>query len=210
MLEIISSIKMDRKKSTLRRRLRPLKKMRQIELRFRTWGGRRKNAGRKRCGPKMVSHRTRPDFHRRFPLHVTLRMRRDVKGMRTQQCFKAIEKAFWAGGNKFGLSLVHFAVMNDHIHMMVEAAGKESLSSGMHALNIRVARAVNRAQRRRGTVLADHYHADVLRTPSHVSKVRNYLLGNAAKHYGLMTPQPDPFTSIAALHKPQTWLLNTC
>jgi REP element-mobilizing transposase RayT len=154
----------------------------------------------------MVSHRTRPQFQGRFPLHVTLRIRRDVKAMRTQHCFKSIERAFWAGGNRYGLRLVHFAVMNDHIHMMVEAEGKESLSKGMHALNIRVARAVNRVQQRRGNVLADHYHADVLRSPSHVARVRSYLLNNAAKHYALVGE--DPFAPPMALYEPRTWLLS--
>ena len=197
-----------REKVKRRRKLRPLKRMRQVELPLRTWGGKRDNAGRQRRGARMVSHRTRPEIHRRFPLHVTLRIRRDVRAMRTQHCFKSIERAFWAGGNKYGLRLVHFAVMNDHIHMMVEAEGKESLSKAMHALNIRIARAVNRAQQRRGSVLADHYHADILRSPTHVVRVRNYLLTNAAKHYELVGP--DPFVSMTALYEPSTWLLKTC
>src|SRR5260370_21498661 len=196
-----------REKVKRRRKLRPLKRMRQVELRFRSWGGKRKNAGRRRRGPQMVPHRTRPQFKRRFPLHVTLRIRRDVRAMRTQHCFKAMERAFWAGGNKYGLRLVHFAVMNDHIHMMVEAEGKESLSKGMHALNIRIARAVNRAQQRRGHVLADHYHANILRIPTQVRRARLYLLSNAAKHYDWVGP--DPFAPIATLYEPQEWLQNT-
>jgi REP element-mobilizing transposase RayT len=197
-----------REKVKRRRKLRPLKKMRQVELRFRTWGGKRKNAGRKRRGPHMVPHRTRPQFRSRFPLHVTLRIRRDVRAMRTQHCFKAMERAFWAGGNKYGLRLVHFAVMNDHIHMMVEAEGKESLSKGMHALNIRIARAVNRAQHRRGHVLADHYHANILISPTQVKRARVYLLSNAARHYDLVGP--DPFAPLVALYAPQKWLLRDC
>jgi REP element-mobilizing transposase RayT len=189
-------------------RLRPPKKMRQVALAFRSWGGKRAGAGRKRRGAKMVSHRARPQFHRRFPLHVTLRIRWDVGVLRTQRCFKAIERAFWAGGNRYGLRLVQFAVMNDHIHMMVEAEGKASLSKGLHALNIRVARAVNRVQQRRGHVLADHYHADILRNPTQVKRVRHYLLSNAARHYDLMGP--DPFAPANAMYKPQTWLLHNC
>jgi REP element-mobilizing transposase RayT len=181
--------------------------MRQIAMQFSARGGRRAGAGRKRRGPKMVSHRRRPEFHRRFPLHVTLRIRWEVGVMRTQRCFKAIERAFWAGGNRYGLRLVHFAVLDDHIHMMVEAEGKASLSQGLHALNIRIARAVNRAQQRRGHVLADHYHADILRCPTHVKRVRSYLLGNAARHYGLTGA--DPFASVTPLYAPRTWLLGS-
>jgi hypothetical protein len=98
--------------------------------------------------------------------------------------------------------------MNDHIHMMLEAEGKESLSRGMHALNIRIARAVNRVQQRRGNVLADHYHADILRSPTHTKRVRVYLLNNAAKHYAVVGA--DPFSSVDPFYEPQTWLLNNC
>jgi REP element-mobilizing transposase RayT len=175
---------------------------------LRSWGGRRAGAGRKRRGPQRVSHGRRPDFHRRFPLHVTLRIRRDVRAMRTQPCLKALERAFWAGGNRYGLRLVHFAVLNNHIHMMVEAEGKASLSSGMHALNIRIARAVNRVQQRRGNVLADHYYADILRSPTQVKRVRVSLLNNASNHHALI--ELDPFSPAQAFYAPRTWLLNHC
>jgi REP element-mobilizing transposase RayT len=181
--------------------------MRQLELaKTSGWGGRRAGAGRKRRGASRVSHRQRPMFARRFPLHVTLRIRRDVPSLRTRTCLNALTRAFYAGGAKFGIRLVHFAIMRDHVHMLMEAEGKESLSAGLHALNIRIARAVNRAtRRRRGHVLADHYHARILRTPTEVRHARRYLATNAEHHYGARGD--DAFTSVVPLIAPETWLL---
>jgi REP element-mobilizing transposase RayT len=181
--------------------------MRQLQLaKTAGWGGRRAGAGRKRRGASRVSHRARPEFARRFPLHVTLRIRRDVPSLRTRACLAALRRAFHAGGGKFGIRLVHFAIMKDHVHLMLEAEGKESLSAGMHGLNIRIARGVNRATgRRRGHVLADHYHARILRTPTEVRRVRRYLAANAEKHYGLRGE--DDFVSGAPVMWPATWLM---
>jgi hypothetical protein len=59
--------------------------------------------------------------------------------------------------------------------------------------------------RRSGAVLADHYHARILRTPTEVMRVRAYLRDNAHKHYGL--GGDDAFASSAPLVAPQTWLV---
>jgi putative transposase len=113
----------------------------QEELRFRTWGGARRGAGRPaRDGKALVSHRARPRFAASYPLHLTLRMRRDVWNLRTRRCFTALERAFLVGGNRFGLRLIHYSVQGNHIHLLAEAAGKEALSRGMHGLGIRIAR----------------------------------------------------------------------
>ena len=55
--------------------------MKQIEFKLPTWGGKRKNAGRKPNGDKPgVSHLRRPSFAPRHPVHVTLRLLAGVVG----------------------------------------------------------------------------------------------------------------------------------
>src|SRR5438067_13774640 len=104
----------------------------QMALTFRTWGGARRGAGRPpRDGKPLVSHGARPRFHASCPLHVTLRMRRQVWNLRTRRCFTALERAFLDGGNRLGLRLIHYSVQGNHIHLLAEAAGKEALSRGM-------------------------------------------------------------------------------
>ncbi len=179
---------------------------RQIGFQFRTWGGKRKGAGRKPKGEKAgVAHAARPRLASRYPVHVTLRMRKGVWNLRSRRCFTALAKAFWGGANRLGFKLVHFSVQGNHMHLLVEAADERALSRGMTGLGVRIARGLNGIMNRRGSVLADRYHARILRTPTEVRRVRNYLLMNARRHYGLVGP--DPFASTVAVVAPDTFLL---
>ncbi len=158
------------------------------------------------CG--VISHLARPEFAGRFPQHVTVRMLPRVWNMRSRRCFGVIKRAMWSASERFGFRVVHYAVMGNHIHLLVEADGKRSLSRGMQGLNIRVAKALNRVMGRHGQVLSDHYHAEILLTPTQTKRARQYLLNNARKHYG--EAGTDEFTSHAPLHAPSTWFLLRC
>ena len=151
----------------------------QLELRARTWGGKRKGGGRPRT-TGWVSRKARPEFAKRHPLHITLRIRRDVGALRTPECFFEIQRAFLGGYEKFCLRMVEFSVQADHIHLVIEADGKESLTRGMQGLTIRLARAINRALGRKGKVFADRYHARILKTPAEVRNAVEYVLHNYA------------------------------
>jgi REP element-mobilizing transposase RayT len=184
--------------------------MRQVALRFRSWGGRRRGAGRRPnvAGAPQASHLARTQFPARYPQHVTIRMLPSVWNLRSRRCFGVLQRAMWKGSDKdFGFKLVHYAVMGNHIHMLVEANGKEALSRGMQGLNIRIAKALNRLMGRRGRVLSDHYHAEILRSPSQTMRARAYLLRNARKHYGWRGS--DPFATTEPVQLPRTFFLGT-
>src|SRR5688500_17205789 len=86
--------------------IRPIKMPRlakQIELKFRTHGGTRRGAGRKRKGPRAwVPHRARPRFKPSHPLHVTLRVVGDAPNLRSPRAFTLILDAFRAAAERFG------------------------------------------------------------------------------------------------------------
>jgi putative transposase len=182
----------------------------QRSFKFRMWGGRRKGAGRPRrdgvVGARPgVPHVTRPLLADRFPVHVTWRMEKTVWSLRTQRCFNVMRRAMYAGALKGGFRLVHYAIMGNHVHLLVEAPNRLRLARGMQGLGIRIARALNRLMRRRGRVVSDRYHAHILRTPSEVRRARHYLLTNAQHHYG--HAHVDRYASRAPLVAPRTWLL---
>jgi len=77
---------------------------------------------------------------------------------------------------------VHFSVQSDHLHLIVEAADKEAMSRGVWGLAVRLARAVNRALGRRGSVWGDRYHVRALRTPREVRSALVCVLQNFRKH----------------------------
>ena len=154
----------------------------QLELRPRTWGGKRRGAGRKPSGRKVgVWHRARPAHNARHPVHVTLRASHVLPSLRTELLFPAIHRGL-AQASRNGLRVLQFSVQRDHIHLLVEAPDGRALSRGLQGLAIRIAKGVNRILGRRGRVWADRFHARALRTPREVRNALIYVLQNWRKH----------------------------
>jgi putative transposase len=185
--------------------------MKQLEFHLPQRGGKRKNAGRKPNGAKaLVSHDARPKFARPTPALVTLRVANHVWSLRSGRSFRRIAAAFEKARGKFGMRLIEFSVMGNHLHLIVEADDSSSLSRGMQGLNIRIAKALNRMMDRKGSVFADHFHSRLLRSPTELTIAIAYVLGNAAKHFG--ETFLDVYSSIAPrareyLGEPRSWLL---
>ena len=159
-----------------------MQRPRQLELSIRTLGGRRCGAGRK-AGPgrRRVPHHRRAAHEARRPAHVTLRATAGLPSLRVAQVFSVIHHGFAAAsGERF--RLLHFSVQMDHVHLIVEADDAAALTRGVQGLAIRVAKAVNRALRRRGKVWADRFHARLLATPREVRRCLVYVLANFKKH----------------------------
>ena len=187
---------------------------RQTSFQFRTWGGRRPGAGRKPHGPRAgVPHTPRPSLARRFPVHVTVRMRDHVWNLRSRRSFRILARCFWAGADRFGFRLVHYSVQGNHLHLLAEAEDARALGRGMKGLGVRIARGLNRLMSRRGRVLADRYHARILRTPTEVGRAATYVRENAQHHAARRgerlsaPPPPDPYASVHPVVWPRTWLL---
>jgi len=154
----------------------------QLELRARTWGGKRPGAGRKPSGRKVgVPHRTRPPHHALHPVHVTLRAQHGLPSLRSDVLFATVRRGL-SQASHGGLRLVEFSVQRDHVHLLVEAVGVRALSRGLQGLAIRIAKGVNRVLGRRGHVWSGRYHARALRTPREVRNALVYVLQNWRKH----------------------------
>src|SRR6516162_10218809 len=110
--------------------------MKQIEMKLRTWGGKRKGAGRPNRSGNGVAHARRVRFAARFPVHVTMRVTDATWNLRSRRSFRIVERAFWRGQGRFGVRLIHFAVMGNHIHLIVEAPGAGGLSRGVKGLGV--------------------------------------------------------------------------
>ena len=174
----------------------------QRTLPFRGRGGARPGAGRKATGTRAgVPHRPRGTLASRHPVHVTARLRAGLPGLRRRQTLGALYAPFAAGGERFGFRLVQWSVQDDHLHLLVEAKDQHALARGMQGLLIRVAKALNRQWKRRGSVFVDRYHSHVLRTPREVRNALAYVLNNALHHcrgFGLRRITArliDPFAS---------------
>src|SRR5262245_7613843 len=101
------------------------------QRRGRIKGDRRwRNAGRKpKHGRPGSPHTKRPELKGRFPVHVVLRVSRDVGSLRKRHMYKALllaslalmrrELAYAAVG---WFRIVHLSIQSNHVHLIVEAA----------------------------------------------------------------------------------------
>ncbi len=158
-------------------------------------------------------------------MHATLRVRDEVWNLRSRRSFRALARAFAMGKERYGFRLVHFSVQGNHVHLIVEAADEASLSRGMQALAIRMAKGLNRMMQRKGPVFRERYHAHALRSPTEVARAVAYVLGNYFLHAAswgarFARNEVDPFSSAAnsaertssgadppLVVEPRTWLL---
>jgi REP element-mobilizing transposase RayT len=164
-----------------------------------------------------VSHKKRPQIRRGWAVHVTLRVREHVWNLRNPRRFEVIANALAAVKEGGSLRVVHFAVLGNHIHLIVETVDAISLARGVSAFMIRVAKGLNRLMSCRGRVFEDHYHSHPLSTPTETARAIRWVLGNFARHAACRGEQvdaqePDPFSSArhansALTSPPATWLL---
>ncbi len=148
-----------------------------------------------------------------------MRAREGLPSFREQAIFVEVRAAL-AAASRGAFRVVHFSVQTNHVHLVVEAHDARALSSGMLGLNVRMARAINRVLRVRGSVWKERYHAHPLQTPREVRNALVYVLMNAKKHgvrlVGIdrfsSAPWFDGFAGVAPVSSgrptavPKTWL----
>ena len=136
-------------------------------------GGFRKGAGRPR--KRGVPHAKRAMVKSAHPMHVTMKLASGMRSLRTKASFAEFRKAVTAA-KEYGLRVLEFAVLHNHIHLMVEADSNKDLERGMKSLTIRLARNLK-------IKFKERYHLEILRSPMRVMNAIAYILTNAAKHY---------------------------
>ncbi len=117
-------------------------------------------------------------------MHVTLRVREGVPSLRSVRLVREVERSFRKACDQRRFRVVQYSLQGNHVHLIVEAADTEALGRGMMSVASRLGRAVNRVFSRTGRVLADRYHARVLKTPREVRNALAYVLLNARRHAG--------------------------
>lgn len=170
-----------------------------------------------------VSHHPRPVIGNKSALHITLKATRAVPNLRSRRRFAVIKNAFvkFCAPKDLGFRLIHFAVLSNHVHFVVEADSKRALSMGMQKLLHSISRRLNalcvhehggRQSTKAGSyrdlkgwlgrVFADRYHAHLLRSPTEMQNAVGYVRTNADKHYRpgegcTQSSGVDPFSSFA-------------
>ncbi len=160
-------------------------------------------------------------------MHVTLRVRAGLPSLRSKAAHTALLAAILACNDRFGLRVVHYVALSNHLHLICEANDDDLLRRGASALVVGLAHALNKIWNRSGPVFGDRFHARSLSSPREVRNVLAYVLLNA-EHHGLhieggLDPcssaawfdgwmdevgRAIPPRSVSPLSAPQTWLLS--
>jgi REP element-mobilizing transposase RayT len=166
---------------------------------FRTWGGKRKGAGRKPSGERRrVGHRARPEIDGRTPVHVTLRMRPEIARLRRRDQYRAVRQALAQAAHRDDCRIVQYSIQGNHLHLIVEPDGKRGLARGMMSFKTSCARRLNGVVGRKGRVFADRYHARYLTNAAQVRTALCYVLNNwrrHGEHRAHSEWRTDPFSS---------------
>ena len=207
-------------------------------MRYRTGrGGPRHGAGRPRGVRPRVMHRQRAGIVARVPVHVTIRLRRDVPTIRQPRFVRRFRSSLTEACVRHGFRVVHYSIQRDHVHLLIEARSNYSIACGMKSVGARVGKLANRLFQRTGQVLDGRYHLRPLRTPLEVHRALRYVLLNHRHHAAQRrppsrsieraTPQPDSASSgrwfdgwriatappnphdICEVASPRTWLLQS-
>lgn len=155
---------------------------------FKQRGGERRGAGRKPKGARAGgSHKKRPELKARNPVHVVLRVVRDVGNLRRRETYHAIRKATEVVAGRDEFRIVHVSIQANHIHLMIEATDQRALSRNMKGFQVSAARNINAVIQvgdgpRRGPVFPDRFHASIITTPKQARHTLAYLLLNWRRH----------------------------
>ncbi|MBK9388264.1 MAG: transposase [Planctomycetes bacterium] len=177
-----------------------------------------------------MPHRQRSTKKRGEPLHITVRLADGLPSLRRGSALKLVLAALSASSERHGMRVIHYSIQGNHIHLLVEADGRECVARGMNALLSPLARALNKLWGRCGKVFPDRYHDEVISTPTQARSALRYVLQNGKKHGAVQRSSIDlcssapvfegwkerppigsiPATSaVASIAPASTWLLTT-
>ena len=128
-------------------------------------------------------HKKRERVQSHTPLMITMKLCKGLPSLRTMpthDLWKEVLRALRRARSDF--RVVHYVLMGNHIHMLVEVDSTKSLSSGMISLKTRFARRWNKMLGRKGKVFGDHYHHWLITAPHEARNAIAYVLKNARKH----------------------------
>ena len=143
-----------------------------------------------------VKHRKREEIFPEAALLISVKLNRELPSLRERQCLAVIHLSLNAAKERFGMRVLEFAVLGNHLHYIVQVEDNEALSRGMQGLLIRTAKALNKLWGRKGKVFAERFHSSLLKHRWALIRAIRYVLQNGRKH-GIRLPadRPDPYTS---------------
>jgi len=157
---------------------------------FKQRGGKRRGAGRPARGPRAgAPHKARDFLDSRYPVHVVLRVTREIDNLRRRYFYHAVREATLITARRTDFRIVQLSIQRTHVHMLVEARTSAALAKGMQGFQISAAKHINAAlskrrpgPRRRGSVFPDRYYMEIITSPQQARNTLSYIVNNWRKH----------------------------
>jgi REP element-mobilizing transposase RayT len=172
-----------------------MKRPHQTELRF---PGRPRNPDPERTREGQLRHNVRPHICPRYPVHLTVKLRPN-QSLRFRAANRTVREVLHAvRARRAGFRVLAYTLQSNHLHFVVEGDTHTAFLGGVRALNIRLARRLNRVLGRKGRLFSEVHHRRELKTPRDVRNALAYVLLNHRRH-GPKAREPllDPFSSAA-------------
>jgi len=140
-----------------------------------------KGAGRPAIHDKGIRHTQREQILKLTSLHLTIKIDRQKAGLKNKLVLALLHKAI-KKARLIGLTIIHYTLEYDHVHLLVETRNNEILAKGMQSFGICFSKGINKLKNHKGHVYKTRYHLRILKTFREMNNVIHYILGNAVKH----------------------------
>jgi putative transposase len=144
-------------------------------------GGKRRGAGRPRVHSKGVAHRSREYVSTKNPLHINFKVVKGIPNLRNKAILKILKRAI-INSRRFNITILHWSLQSNHVHLIVEAPNNIVLTKGMKSLLITFAKRLNSYHKRKGPAQRARFHLHVLKTQYAIRNAINYVKRNYLDH----------------------------
>ena len=106
----------------------------------------RKGAGRKAIHDRGIRHIAREDIKRKSAFHLTIKIASEKAGLKNKNILSVLHLAI-KNARCLGLTILHYTLEYDHVHLLVEASDKKALGRGMKSFGVSFSKGINRFKR---------------------------------------------------------------
>lgn len=140
-----------------------------------------KGAGRPAKNDIGIRHVQRERIQKDTSLHLTIKVRKNKADIKSKKILKALHHAIIRARLK-GITIIHYTLEYDHVHLLVEAGNNRVLHLGMQAFGISFSKAINKIKTAKGAVYKHRYHFRRILSRPQLKNTIHYILGNGIKH----------------------------
>ena len=176
-----------------------MKVIKQLQLNIKARGRPLEKGDTGRTSSGKIAHIPRPDLNSKTPAHINIKVRKDIPNLRRKSIYKMLKIGVKKARIK-GLKVIHFALVSNHLHLIIEADGNKELAQGMRSFLISFAMNINNSLKRRGSLFVDRYNMEVIKVPRRMHYLLSYVFKNNSKHQKRKFVT-DPYSSVITFNE---------